>query len=290
MSTLQSRRDRPRKGAATVHTCRLCERAFSRKTTLNRHSRTVHQSQGNGLPHHQYTCSFCNRQFKRKDTRDRHERLHTTQKVECITCGKMIAPRALDDHFRSRACRAMEVVADRQKIEAWKQSLGLASMDVFGRFGVESVADPLLVAAKLYFGITRGQLKTIRGQSDAFHLQFAHPRIEQPTVLLDMLSLRGIATRTISKSLRDPVQAGSPSLFCALSMMQAVEERYPFGDPSSSQLYGRILGNLWSGQRSESAWLNLHVLLNCLCVVDHDSDWGVAFSRTSDSDRHGCSS
>lgn len=188
--------------------CSVCGTAFSASKSLKRHMDTAHQH-----PSHEHQCFKCHRVFSRKDILVRHEsHQHRLNKVQCSVCGKVVSERALPDHYRSRACQAVQALRDSRQIQSLKISAAMFPMD--------SLSDPLVVCAQLLSCYTLARekpptLEQSRNTSTVNIRPDERQRLLNPTYW----ELRGLATRTIKRALRDSSQVARCEFWGAIMII-----------------------------------------------------------------------
>lgn len=184
------------------------------KRTLPRHVKYKHQPQVQAI-----RCAYCTKTFSRRNVRDRHEEeQHGTEVslMECLNCGQEIRKRTKHEHLRSRRC--MEARNNSQILEARRSGVfgaqgsrevtvntceSVIYPDVSGRFGLVSVADPVIVYCIL-MGTLWGIRCTLLHQSERrkriFELPVLHmtlPRGYQA----ELLELRELAILLLQRDL-----------------------------------------------------------------------------------------
>nr|POF15023.1 hypothetical protein CFP56_72127 [Quercus suber] len=194
------------------HGCDLCNRTFSLRKTLLRHMRTVHkQAESFGCPQ-----SGCSASFARQDIRDRHvatQHSVGTTRIVCPDCSKQIRPRALAEHRTTKSCRERQIRSDHARISQLK-SLEASSLSTTSI--LDPPSDPLLVMTYLFLELAD---LGISG------LSFASTERLSQDPPVEILRLRGLAYRTLSRSLknRSHRQNEDQDLYHAISFLTTID-------------------------------------------------------------------
>lgn len=144
--------------ARTTASCPMCGRTML-KRTLQRHIRSMHPVVSGQLAA-LFRCNDCGQIFGRRDNLERHILTQHEKKddlVECLTCSAQVRERSLDEHHKSRRCQmarqANTSYPGMEMLRLFETKTG--SLGDLGRFGPESVLNPMTVACVLGINFSR---------------------------------------------------------------------------------------------------------------------------------------
>lgn len=188
--------------------CPVCDRRYGKEKTLNRHYRAIHLK-------HLFTCRDCPRPktFSRRDYLVRHQaEVHnrSSNTVRCAVCDIELLGRTLDDHFESKAHQDAQREVD---------DLACAAFQTFRQPTIvtvphaENTIDPLLLTTWLLYKINISDCR-----QDTWDHQEGHFR---PSA--DVLDLKGLAIRILSRKIRGYEQYEAPQLIRSIETIAVAE-------------------------------------------------------------------